>query len=82
MVQTEGMFSTIATITNFMMQFLEQTEVLGYTMITFRRLFNFFPHYRKHLEDPIIMILISILKSYKNSLENIPNSNNPIHLTH
>lgn len=68
MVSTEGMFSTIACITNFMMHFLDNEEILGYSIIIFRRLYNFFPHYRKHLEDPIVQILIAVLKVYKNAL--------------
>lgn len=58
MIQQEGMFSTIATITNFIMQFIDNEEILGYCIIIFRRLYNFFPHYRVHLEKPIIIILV------------------------
>lgn len=76
MIGTEGMFSTIACITNFMMQFLDNEEILGFTIIIFRRLYNFFPHYRKHLEDPIVIILIQVLKIYKNALTQ---SNKGIH---
>lgn len=64
MVKQEGMFSTIALITNFLMQFLDNADILGYCVIIFRRLYNFFPHYRKHLEDPIITILTNVLKHY------------------
>ena len=64
MVNTEGMFATIATVTNFMVQFLDNQEVLGFTIIIFRRLFNFFPHYRPHLEEPIIMIMLKVLRVF------------------
>jgi hypothetical protein len=64
MVATEGMFATIAAITNFFMHFIDLNEVLGYCIIIFRRLYNFFPHYRKHLEDPITIVLIQVLKAY------------------
>jgi hypothetical protein len=68
MISTDGMFSTIATITNFIMHFIENEEILGYCIIIFRRLYNFFPHYREHLEKPIFIILVQVLKVYKNSL--------------
>jgi len=58
---TEGMFSAIATITNFLMQFLENNEILAVVLIIFRRLYNFFPTYRKHLEDPMVLIFINVL---------------------
>lgn len=57
----EGMFSTIASITNFLMQFIDDHHILGSTIVIFRRLYNYFPNYRKHLEEPIIMILVRIL---------------------
>jgi hypothetical protein len=34
-------------------------------IIIFRRLYNFFPHYRPHLEGPITIILIKVLQMYK-----------------
>lgn len=82
MVETEGMFSTIATITNFIMQFLDNEEILGYCIIIFRRLHNFFPQYHKHLEEPIINIMINVLQVYKKAMQ-IPDDmvNNPIHLS-
>ena len=58
----EGLFSTIATITNFMIRFTDNQNVLGFLIIIFRRLYNFFPHYRKHLEGPITIILIKVLQ--------------------
>lgn len=64
----EGMFGTIASITNFLMQFTDNQEILGYTFIIFRRLYNFFPTYRPHLEEPIIIILIKILKNYSKAI--------------
>ena len=67
--KTEGLFSTIATVTNFLIQFIDTNEILGYCLIIFRRLYNFFPHYRKHLEDPLILIGLTVLKQYKRILE-------------
>ena len=65
LTQQEGMFACIATITNFMMQHLDNNTILGYLVIIFRRLYNFFPKYRKHLEEPIVIILTNILKTYR-----------------
>ena len=64
----EGMFGTIATITNFMMQFLNNNTVLGFCVIIFRRLYNFFPHYRNHLEQPIVILLSRVLVVHKLNL--------------
>lgn len=66
----EGMFGTIASITNFMMQFLKNNTVLGYCIITFRRLYNFFPKYRKHLEQPIMILLSRVLVIHKANIAN------------
>lgn len=46
------------------MQFIDNDDILAFCVIIFRRLYNFFPKYRKHLEDPIIIILVAILKTY------------------
>lgn len=63
----EGMYSTIATITNFLMQFPDDHQILASTFIILRRLYNFFPKYRKNLEEPLILILVNILRAFKNS---------------
>ena len=67
--KTEGLFATIASITNFLIQFIDTNEILGYCLIIFRRLYNFFPHYRKHLEEPLILIFLTVLKQYKRILD-------------
>ena len=64
LTSTEGLFATIATITNFLMQFLENNTILSYTLTIFKRLYNFFPNYRRHLEGPIIILFVNILKNY------------------
>ena len=64
LTQMEGLFGTIATITNFLMLFQEDTEILEATLCIFKRLYNFFPNYRKHLEHPILNILASVLVNY------------------
>lgn len=47
--QQEGMFGSIATITNFFMNFLDETDILVHLLIVFRRLYNFFPKFRPYL---------------------------------
>lgn len=61
----EGMFSSIATITNYLMNFLDDTDLVVHIIIVFRRLFNFFPKYRKNLEEPLMAIFYAVLKNYK-----------------
>lgn len=46
-------------------------------IIIFRRLYNFFPHYRKHLEGPITIILIKVLNMYKQYFNDKNQSNLP-----
>ena len=55
------------------MQFLENSEILAVVLIIFRRLYNFFPSYRKHLEDPMILIFINVLKTFKKTMEDVNN---------
>ena len=43
------MFGSIATITNFFMNFLDETDILVHLLIVFRRLYNFFPKFRPYL---------------------------------
>ncbi len=59
------MFASIATITNFLVAFIDDTDILVHVLIIFRRLYNFFPKYRKSLEDPMLAIFLSVLKNYK-----------------
>lgn len=62
---TNGMYSPIATIMNFFMQFPERNDTLSFVLLTFKRMYNSFPVFRKNLEDPCIACFISILKNYK-----------------
>jgi hypothetical protein len=59
----EGLFATIATISNFLMKFSDKVSVLNKLMAITKRLYNFFPHYRMHLEDTIIMTFIKVLQN-------------------
>ena len=61
LTSTEGLFATIATITNFLCKFSDHTRVLQSLFILLRRLYNFFPTYRKHLEDTMILTFAKIL---------------------
>lgn len=47
--QTDGMLASIATITNFLIALIDDTDILVHILIIFRRLYNFFPKYRKSL---------------------------------
>lgn len=49
--QTDGMFASIATITNFLIHFIDENDLMVHIIIIFRRLYNFFPKYRKNIED-------------------------------
>lgn len=40
-----------------------------HVLIIFRRLYNFFPKYRKSLQDPMLAIFVSVLKNYKQVAE-------------
>ena len=64
LTQMEGLFGTIATITNFLILFKEDTEILETSLVLFKRLYNFFQNYRKHLELPIMNILAGVLVNY------------------
>ena len=65
----EGLFAPIATVTNFLIQFLDSNIILGYMVITFRRLYNFFTHYRKHLEGSILIILDKVILAHQKNVE-------------
>ena len=66
---TEGMFASIATVTNYLINFLDDTDLVVHILIIFRRLYNFFPKYRKKLEDPMLTIFHAVLKNFKRAAE-------------
>lgn len=68
------MFAAIATITNFLIAFVDDTDILVHVIIIFRRLYNFFPKYRKSLQDPMLAIFTSVLKNYKQAAEKAKSS--------
>ena len=63
------MFASIATVTNYLINFLDDTDLVVHILIDFRRLYNFFPKYRKKLEDPMLTIFTAVLKNYKRAAE-------------
>ena len=66
---TEGMFASIATVTNYLINFLDETDLVVHILIVFRRLYNFFPKYRKNLQEPMLTIFVAVLKNYKRAAE-------------
>lgn len=66
---TDGMFASIATITNFLIHFIDENDLLIHIIIIFRRLYNFFPKYRPNLEDQMLAIFLGVLKNYKKAAE-------------
>lgn len=63
------MFASIATVTNYLINFLDDTDLVVHILIVFRRLYNFFPKYRKNLEEPMLTIFLAVLKNYKRAAE-------------
>lgn len=62
----EGLFATLATITNFSCKFSDETIVLEHLFVLLRRLYNFFPKYRQHLEDSMILTFTKIQSKWNN----------------
>ena len=65
LAETQGLYPVCATIINFLMQFHDRPDVLGYVLQIFKRLFNTFPAFRKNLEDPIIALLMNVVKAFR-----------------
>jgi hypothetical protein len=63
------MFASIATITNFLIHFIDENDLMVHIIIIFRRLYNFFPKYRKNIEDQMLAIFLGVLKNYKKAAE-------------
>lgn len=69
------MLRSIATIMNFLMQFTDRSDIIGFVLQTFKRLYNSFPIFRKNLEDPLISCFVGILKNYKREQQIAINEN-------
>lgn len=72
---TNGMYAPIATIMNFLMQYTDRADILGFVLLTFKKLYNSFPIFRKNLEDPLISCFVGILKIYKREQQIAVNEN-------
>jgi hypothetical protein len=60
-----AIYSPVAIIINFFMQFTDKLDLLGYVLQLFKRLYNIFPSFRKNLEDPILSCLFNTLRQFK-----------------
>ena len=66
---TKGLYGPIAIVINFLMQFPDRVDVVGFNLQIFRRLYNSFPSFRKNIEDPLISCLFNVLKILKNEID-------------
>mmetsp|Transcript_10133 Transcript_10133/g.10087 ORF Transcript_10133/g.10087 Transcript_10133/m.10087 type:complete len:241 (+) Transcript_10133:122-844(+) len=70
LVNTDGLYTSIALIINFFLSFPKKILLQGNVLFIFKRLFHSFPQFRRNLEDPIIMVLINIVHKYNELVTN------------
>lgn len=66
---TEKMFGAIATVTNYLVNFLDDNDLVVHILIVVRRLYNFFPKYRKELEKMMMSVFVAVLRNFKRAAE-------------
>lgn len=66
---TEKMFGAIATVTNYLVNFLDDNDLVVHILIVVRRLYNFFPKYRKELEKVMTSVFVAVLRNFKRAAE-------------
>lgn len=67
----QGLYSPLATVINFLMNFRERPDIMGFVLQILKRMFNTFPTFRKNLEEPVSISFWFILKLYKTEMTKV-----------